>query len=325
MNYFEEILKKVSQEEIMQRYFPETIVLGKLYVSPFREDKNPTCSFKYINGVLFFKDFGVVSKAKNCFHVCAATNRCSMSQALRIIDYDFKLKLFRPTSFTKNLEIKSTNYDIDTVIKHEEGFYNLFAELRPFKDSDFDYFKLGGITIPTIKKFNVRAVHKAWIEDYRWHIYSDDDPIYRYREGDRLKFYRPLAKNKKNKFRNNYNTSVECINELDYNSDVLFITKSKKDVMCLYEIGYEAVSVTSETAFIDEDILDHLKNSYDRIIVFYDNDGPGVKSCTEFTQQYNLEYFNIPKQYPKDPYDFIKTYSKQELNQIIKQRCFDSI
>jgi hypothetical protein len=55
MNYFEEILKKVSQEEIMQRYFPEPIVIGKLYVSPFRYDKNPTCSFKYIGGLSFLK------------------------------------------------------------------------------------------------------------------------------------------------------------------------------------------------------------------------------------------------------------------------------
>lgn len=324
MNYFEEILKKVSQEEIMQRYFPEPIVIGKLYISPFRYDKNPTCSFKYIGGSLLFKDFGVTDKHKNCFQVCAETNKCSMSEALRIINYDFNLKLFRPTSFVAK-NIKSVTYNHVPIVKEEDFAMELFAELRQFQESDFIYYFQGGITITTIKKFNVRAVEKAWIGDYRWHVFSEQDPIFRYREGDRIKFYRPLAKSKKNKFRNNYNTSVECMHELEYKSNVLFITKSRKDVMCLYEIGYEAISTTSETSFIDEDVLEHLKNSYDRIIVFYDNDEPGVKSCTEFTNLYGLEYFNIPKIYPKDPFDFIKNHSKQELKQIIEQRCFDSI
>jgi hypothetical protein len=276
-----------------------------------------------VQGVLYFKDFGVKDGYKNCFHICALTNKCSISQALRIIDRDFNLGFFNHNSM---VEIKSSiKYDIPTNInKSEQKEVDLYAELRPFIQSDLNYFLSGGISESTLKIFNVRAVEKAWINEAMWHKYSILDPIYRYREEKEIKFYRPFAQDKKNKFRSNYSISVECMHELNYKTSNLFLTKSRKDVMSLFEVGFESVSIRSETADIDADILEHLKNSYDRIIVFYDNDEPGVKSSIELTQQYGLEYFNIPKGLPKDPFAFIQQNSKEELWKLIHQRCFAS-
>lgn len=49
--------------------------------------------------------------------------------------------------------------------------------------------------------------------------------------------------------------------------DILFITKSMKDVMCLHEMGIPAVSPSSESTFLPKDVLEQLKTRFKRIII----------------------------------------------------------
>src|SRR5690606_9287236 len=54
----EVILSKISEEEIFKHIFGEIPNLGKKYVSPFRNDNNPGCFFKYDrNDKLRFYDY----------------------------------------------------------------------------------------------------------------------------------------------------------------------------------------------------------------------------------------------------------------------------
>jgi hypothetical protein len=325
MDKFSEILSKVSQEEIMQRYFPEPIKLGKKYCSPYREDKTPTCTFSYVNGVLLFKDFGVSDRHKDCFSICALTNKCNLNATLRIIDRDFRLGIFGPNTmggYQTNIQV--VQYDVTPTITHKNYVTEIFVTLKPFSTFDSMFFLQGGITEETLKLFNVSPVSRCWINQALWHTYSEQDPIYRYREGKEIKVYRPFAKDKANKFRSNYSVSVEGLNDLKYRSETLFITKSRKDIMTLFEIGYDAVSVKSETVFVPENIMEQLKRDYKNIYVFFDNDSEGVKNSIKLTEHYGLKYFNIPKGLPKDPFDFVKTYSLQELHTLITSKCFDS-
>lgn len=39
----------------------------------------------------------------------------------------------------------------------------------------------------------------------------------------------------------------------------------------------------------------------------------------KFSKEFELDSFTLPSIYPKDPSDFIKEYTKEELKQIIKQ------
>jgi hypothetical protein len=326
INRFEQILSRIPQEEIMQKYFPEPIKLGKKYCSPYRKDTTPTCTFAYINGVLYFKDFGIADGHKNCFHICALANQCDLNMVLRIIDRDFKLNLFGPNTMSGyKTRIDTIKYDTEPLISPNAYATDIFVTLRPFNTQDLVFYGQGGISESTLKLFNVRAVEKCWINGAVWHTYKPDDPIYRYREGQEVKVYRPFAKDKSDKFRSNYSVSVECIENLSYTTDTLFITKSRKDVMTLFELGYEAVSVKSETVFVPEIIMQQFKLLYKKIYVFFDNDTEGVKNSIKLTQHYGLEYINIPKGMPKDPFDFVKHYSKEELNKLIKTKCFDSI
>ena len=85
--------------------------------------------------------------------------------------------------------------------------------------------------------------------------------MYAYKVFDKFKIYRPLA-SKYTKWRTNLTTSdVQGLAQIPEKGDLLIITKSLKDVMVLYEMGYTAISAASETTFIPEDIISGLKKN----------------------------------------------------------------
>ena len=60
--------------------------------------------------------------------------------------------------------------------------------------------------------------------------------------------------------------------------DYLVITKSLKDVMCLYEFGIPAIAPCSENLFLTENQYEKIKRKFKRIYVLYDNDKPGMSA-----------------------------------------------
>ncbi len=82
------ILNRVSEEQLMEHYLGIPVKKG-LFVSPLRQDKNPTCAF-YRNrkGDLIFKDFGSTF-CGNFISVVMEKFQCSFAKALDIIGNDF--------------------------------------------------------------------------------------------------------------------------------------------------------------------------------------------------------------------------------------------
>lgn len=60
--------------------------------------------------------------------------------------------------------------------------------------------------------------------------------------------------------------------------DYIVITKSLKDVMCLYEFGIPAIAPCSENLFLTESQYEKIKKKFKRILVLYDNDRPGMSA-----------------------------------------------
>ena len=108
--------------------------------------------------------------------------------------------------------------------------------------------------------------------------------------------------------------------------DLLVITKSLKDIMVLYEMGYCAVSPSSETTFIPEDILNDLKARFKKILILFDNDETGIKKAQEYSSKYNLIQFVIDNKFnAKDISDAVKLNGfdviKNWLNTKIEELC----
>lgn len=101
--------------------------------------------------------------------------------------------------------------------------------------------------------------------------------------------------------------------------DYVVITKSLKDCMCLYEYGIPAIAPNSENLFITDKQYQKLKEKYRHIILFYDNDLPGITNANKIRKQYpDLKVTFIPRKYDaKDISDFRKKYGKKKTQQLI--------
>lgn len=144
---------------------------------------------------------------------------------------------------------------------------------KPFTDLDNKFWSQFYITRPTLDLYNVTAAEHYWLYADQKYPKTASDYTYAYLVNDHYKIYRPYAY-KKDKFRNNFTErDLEGFAQLKYDSDLLIITKSLKDVMTLREMGYEAVSPRGEHTLVPSQYLRYFDKKYKRIVVFFDNDG----------------------------------------------------
>lgn len=91
--------------------------------------------------------------------------------------------------------------------------------------------------------------------------------------------------------------------------------------MTLYEYGIPAIAPNSENLFITDRQYQILKNKFKTIILFYDNDLPGIKGMNKIKKKYpELRVLYIPRNYKaKDISDFRKKYGKKRTKELIDQ------
>jgi hypothetical protein len=179
---------------------------------------------------------------------------------------------------------------------------------QPFTEIDKGYWKQFGISIDTLKKFNVFSIKYFLCNNVVRGTYKDTSPMYAYNVYDRFKIYRPLA-SKYTKWRTNLtNEYVQGLAELPKEGgNLLIITKSLKDVMCLHEMGFNAIAASSETTFIPEDILQSLRSKWKHIVILYDRDATGMKKARDYSRQYRMDAIFVHKKFKaKDISDAVR-------------------
>lgn len=317
----EKILKKVTQEEIFQYFFPSKISLKDKYLNHLRDDKTPDCFFMYLKGILYFVDFAFNPTHMDCFSYIQNAYGLTFKEVLNLISKKFGLNLHKIENinelFNNNkiiipeLKLEINNYE------NKERKYTIKVITQAFSSQDLDYWYQYGITLHTLEKFNVKACKEVWINDFLFHSYTNSDPVYRYREKNSFKIYRPFA-SKKYKWRTNFSGGIlECWNELPEKGDLVFVTKSRKDVMSLYEAGFSAIAVKSENSIVSENAAVLLSKRFKNIYSWFDNDMTGIEYSKFQCEKYNWKYMSLYSGFPKDPSDFVKKYSIKELKNII--------
>jgi DNA primase len=147
---------------------------------------------------------------------------------------------------------------------------------------------------------------------------------YAYQVFDKFQIYSPKA-NRKNKFRNSTTIfDIHGLEQLPKYGRLLIITKSKKDVMVLDRLGYNAIAPCGENTPIPSSIIQNLKERFNKIIILYDNDEPGMNGAKKLANEYNLEYIYIPIDYNtmfkiKDISDYIKNYKITKTRELLKK------
>lgn len=265
-------------------------IIGKPFSNPMRKDINPSA-------VLF------ISKNNN------------------ILLHDFVEGTFTWKSFLKHYS-NYNQYDIDKFINNNQYNFKIKYKktekkinylLKSWSKSDDDYWNKYNITQHICKLFEVYPVNYTWINKVICHTYTEKSPVYIYKLDNFIKIYAPYHKIKW--LTNCSNELWQGYNQLPWLGENLIITKSLKDVMCLYSFGYTAVAPHSESMKFDENFIDLLYKRFENIYLLYDNDEAGKKAMSKIKNEYKLikiieltDSKDISDYYEKFGYDKTKNY-----------------
>jgi len=312
----EKILSLATEQEIIEAFLPNKIDFKVPILSPFREERSPSFTFKKMGNKIIFMDWGSGLKG-DAFTFVQRLHQCSFTESLYLIN--------------KRLELGLVDQNIDIEIKPKELIINekdvskstiIQIEKQIFTLTDYRYWKQYGISIRTLNKYNVKSCRNVWINDKLSMTYSTASPIYAYaftnEDYIRYKVYRPLAPKKQKWISNITYKCIEGLDHLNTTGELLIVTKSLKDVMCLRELGYDAISLHSEVNSYREDVHKQMSERFKHIIIFYDNDETGIFNSNKIAKEKGLNTILIPDKFKvKDISDFIATYGMQKAKQLL--------
>lgn len=301
------ILSKVTEYDIYARYLGQ-FKIGFIYNSPFRKDKNPSFGIfrSRKSGRLLFKDHGNGECGDVIKFVELYTGITNYNDLLKQIVKD--MQITNNTVLHSTKEIEKDNETVIGVVRQD------------WTDIDKAYWSQFGITLNTLKKFKVSSIKYYLCNGIVKSIYKDENPMYAYKVYDHFKIYKPLA-DKYTKWRNNLTENdIQGYEQLPKNGDLLIITKSLKDVMVLYEMGYNAISPSSESTFIPDKALEVLKKRFKRILLCFDRDVAGVKNMRKISLKTGLNGFLVPKKFQsKDISDAVKRNGFETVKNWLKE------
>ncbi|NCC41935.1 MAG: hypothetical protein EOM21_21505, partial [Gammaproteobacteria bacterium] len=271
------IFSQITQEQIFEKYLGVKVQTKRHFVNPLRNDNRVTCKFKYFGNDLIFTDFSGWFSG-NCIKLVMFLQGINYHKALETIKDDF---LLTSSSFIE--------YEPKTLKPKPKERTKFNIKHRNFNKHDAAYWKSYSISSKTLKTFNVKAVKNITIEGSNFrYFYNYGDPAYVYYfDKNEVKIYFPNRK--EFRFLSN-TTSIQGYNQLPKYDDLLVITKSLKDVMCLYELGIPSVAFQAETVIPSKDIIENFKFRFENVYTFYDFDLTGIRTTNKIKKLYNLPY-----------------------------------
>ena len=268
--------------------------VGKMMLSPLRHERHPSFKIDIKNGERVWYDFGLgIGGSEKEFY---------------FIINNVKKEIKMPKN-TKNVDKSDFKFEI---------------EFKPFSESDLLWWAKQGIRKNTLEIFDVGCVNVVYKKinkaKHTYLISKLSEPIYVYvyytpfnnvdnilkgenniheNNSEYYKLYCPLSSHKwKSELRglwvDGYQQVIRVLSSYK-KDDILIITKGRKDVMSLYEMGYNAISFNTETININHKFIDHLKEKFKNIIIFYDNDSTGIKFAQKLGSEFNLPSIIIPQ------------------------------
>ncbi|MGL5079525.1 MAG: hypothetical protein ACRDBG_27315, partial [Waterburya sp.] len=156
-------------------------------------------------------------------------------------------------------------------------------------------------------------------------VYSDNkaDPAFVYNINGRFKIYRPLAKNKKDKWRSTaLLQDVYGLEHLKKKGRLLFITSSVKDLMTLNSFGFQAICFSSEALpkrgenyeFL-KSLIGNLNRRFEYVLSIFDNDEAG-KAGAAVLLGLGVPGFQLKA---KDPFDSVIIFKRLKTFRVLKK------
>lgn len=307
LNY-DNILDKISEYDIFKYYVSNFRKLGVPFCSDIRKDRNPDVYITKHKGSFFYKDFSHPEHTFNALGYVMYKYGITYREALEVINVDFGLKLgFRLSKRDKRAIVHNPK-DYES----EKSDATIRIVSKKMSSRDFAYFIKYHIKRGTLEFYNVKSIVGYYLNRAFYRI-KKHDIAFAYCFGNyKYKLLQPYGTIK---WISNTDISIlQGYDQLPRKGNICFITSSLKDVMVLYELGYPAVAPISESARIPERYIKELKERFDHVILFYDNDDAGLEYANIRSKEYDIPYIYIPIEFSdkytgeplKDPSDFCR-------------------
>lgn len=282
----ERVLELVDEYDLYCHFLGYVPEIKVPYSSPIRDDDSvPSFSIFPADNIPFcefgWKDSGR-GESGDIFKLIMILNDLrTLDEVFRLIDREFGLGFHSGGEIHK----KPIRYKRPKIRKAS----NIRIDAKPMDNIDYRYWGQFNISPTTLSKYKVFSVNQYWMYDDQKYPIVPKGLCYAYLVNSRHKIYRPYARDKKDKFRNDFNINcIEGFEQLTFTADTLIITKSLKEIMwfCDNIPAVESISGRSESTMIPEEVMEFLFTMYKNVIVFLDNDAAGWTMMYKYQKKY---------------------------------------
>lgn len=292
---------------VYQHFIPD-IEIGTMILSPFRKEKVASFGLFFISEELMFKDFG--GESGNAIKFTQLMLNVPYEEAKSYIETRVNTSL-KPDVIEKVREYTSLKY------RENKSATKISVVSRDWRKDDLEYWH----PIDPRKFAEVKPIGKyTIITDNKRTDILFKEIAYAYRYGAyRYKIYAPLSKFAL-KWISNITIDLNWFGDayLPLTGPILIVTSSTKDAMTIMSIGIPSIAPHSESQVFSKEQYDKYSSRFDNIYILYDNDEPGIRCAEEFKNKWpTVKLMFIPKEGAKDPFEYVKAYSLQQLKDFI--------
>jgi len=266
--------------DVFRHLIPEFVEEGKTFISPLRQEKNPSANiFKAKNGIYLFKDFAS-GKALNCINYLMEKDKLDYKSAVAQIEKVFNLeKKESPAEVTQELEISGSPLK----------YFNDYCPVERIGE----YLELYNI-------FNIGS----YTQNGSTYAEKDNSPIIGFKLAENCyKLYQPegrvkhmwlRAENKPDNYRN-----IWGLGQLPEHCDTILITEGLKDAFIanvnLNHRGIYAVAVDNASTKIPSEIVEGLNAKCKNLLLCYDIDKVGIENAKARSGEHMVRYVTLPE------------------------------
>lgn len=274
-------------------------------------DKVPSMFIYYdvVSKSYKYKDFSSGNQGDSIELVKALFSMPTRGHATYKILNDYQIYIKNNTVAVVDIFYHDKYKVVDYEMRHWTNFDQTYWMAYKIGSKMLDRYNVIPLSFFTMSKLGLDGVEISYTfkKSYVYGYFRNDGSLY--------KIYMPKNTDKKFIKVENY---IQGIDQLKYDCKYLLITSSLKDLMAFNKLGIsniEAIAPDSENTMIGEKAIGELKPHYEKIIVLFDNDDPGIKAAQRYKDKYGFNTILLPME--KDLSDSVKVHGIDKVREVL--------
>ena len=274
-------------------------------------DKVPSMFIYYdvVSRSYKFKDFSSGNQGDSIELVKALFNMPTRGHATYKILEDYQIYIKNNTIAVVDIFYHDKYKVVDYEMRHWTNFDQTYWMGYKIGSKMLDRYNVIPLLFFTMSKLGLDGAEISYTfrKNYVYGYFRNDGSLY--------KIYMPKNTDKKFIKVENY---IQGTDQLRHDCKYLLITSSLKDLMAFNKLGIsniEAIAPDSENTMIGEKAIGELKPHYEKIIVLFDNDEPGIKAAQRYKDKYGFNTILLPME--KDLSDSVKEHGVDKVREIL--------